>query len=180
LAWAVLESRRLGTEAPAGTWEEAEAALGEAIEIFDRSAYRNGRVSARVWLGSLRLLQGQLGDARDLLADAREKGRASFEALTEASLQLLAGQIAGAEGCWVEELAAFKAATGIFARYGARWYWARFRLDWADAHAARGEPGDRERARELLQQSQAAFEEMGIPRYAQVARDRLVALEAAP
>jgi class 3 adenylate cyclase len=41
----------------------------------------------------------------------------------------------------------------------------------------RDEPGDRERARELLRQSQAAFEEMGVPRYAAVAAVRLQALE---
>jgi hypothetical protein len=58
-----------------------------------------------------------------------------------------------------------------------RWHRARTLLDWAEAHAARGEPGDRGRARELLQEAQAAFEEMGIPRYAQVARDRLTTLE---
>jgi serine/threonine protein kinase len=33
----------------------------------------------------------------------------------------------------------------------------RTRLDWAETHAARGEPGDRERVRELLHEAQAAF-----------------------
>ena len=180
LARAVLESRRLGAEAPAGTWEEAEATLVEAIEIFDRSVYEYRGNEARARLGSQRVLQGRLGDARDLLAEARKKGKRWFEVLTEAFLQQLAGQIAGAEGRWDEALAAFEAATSIFARYDARWYWARSLLDWAEAHTARGEPGDRERAQELLREAQAAFEEMGIPRYAAVAQDRLQALAADP
>jgi hypothetical protein len=33
----------------------------------------------------------------------------------------------------------------------------RSRLDWARAYAARGEPGNRERVRELLHEAQAAF-----------------------
>ena len=37
------------------------------------------------------------------------------------------------------------------------------------ARSGRDEPCGRERARELLRPSQAAFEEMGIPRYAAVA-----------
>ena len=41
------------------------------------------------------------------------------------------------------------------------------------------EPGDRERAAELLREAQAAFEEMGAPRYAAVARERLQELRAA-
>lgn len=50
-------------------------------------------------------------------------------------------------------------------------------------HVARGEAGDRERARELLLEVQTGFEEMGLSRYAAVARERLeelgVAKEAA-
>jgi len=64
-------------------------------------------------------------------------------------------------------------------RHDVRWYWACWLLDWAEAHAAHGEPGDRERARQLLRQSLAAFEEMRSPGYAPVAQHRLEALEAA-
>jgi hypothetical protein len=82
-----------------------------------------------------------LGEARRLLAEAREKATLLPAALDEAFLLLLTAQIAGAEGRWAEALAAYEAATAIHARYGARWYWARWLLDWAEAHAARGEPG---------------------------------------
>jgi hypothetical protein len=120
-----------------------------------------------------------LGDARRLLAEAREKATLLPAALDEAFLLLLTAQIAGAEGRWAEALAAYEAATAIHARYGARWYWVRWLLDWAEAHAARGEPGDLERARELLRDAQTAFQEMGIRRYAAVAQDRLETLGAA-
>jgi hypothetical protein len=93
-------------------------------------------------------------------------------------MQWLAALVASAEGRWVEALAAFEAVTGIQDRYGMRWDWARSLLDWAEAYAARGEPGDRERAVDLLRESQAAFEEMGSPGYAVVAQDRLQELKA--
>jgi hypothetical protein len=59
-----------------------------------------------------------------------------------------------------------------------RWRWARTLLDWAEAHVGRGEPGDLERARTLLQEAHAAFEQMGIPRYAALAKERLDGLES--
>jgi hypothetical protein len=60
-----------------------------------------------------------------------------------------------------------------------RWYWVRWLLNWAEAHVARGEPGDLEWAKELLGDSQMAFQEMGIVRYAMLVRDRLEAPGAA-
>jgi hypothetical protein len=54
------------------------------------------------------------------------------------------------------------------------------RFDWAKVHASRGEAGDRQRAAELLREAQAAFQDMGVPRYAAVARERLQELGTAP
>jgi DNA-binding SARP family transcriptional activator/predicted ATPase len=178
LAWAVMESRRRGSDAMVGEWEEAEAALVEAIEIYDRSWSPMYGVRARVFLGSLRIYQGRLDDARRLLAEAQEKAILHPAVSLEADVLLLTAQLAGAEGRWAEALAVFEAAAGIHARCGARCSWARWLLDWAEAHVARGEPGDLERAKELFRDSQTAFQEMGIMRYATLAHDRLEALGA--
>jgi adenylate cyclase len=178
LAYAVLESNLLGGDASAGTLQEAEAALAEAIEIFDRSLDIHGGITTRTALSWLRVTQGRLSEARQLLTEAKQKATQEL-ALPEdeAILRWLEGQVACTEGRWAEALAAHEAAAELVARHGLRWDWARFRLDWAEAHAARGEPGDRERAVELLRESLAAFEEMGIPRYAAVAQQRLDELE---
>ena len=58
-------------------------------------------------------------------------------------------------------------------RAGARWYRAQVLRDWAEAHLARGEAGDAERARELLHQVIAEFEAMGAPIYAGRVQQRL-------
>lgn len=63
-------------------------------------------------------------------------------------------------------------------RLGWRWRWARALLAWADVCLARGERGDRQRAAELLRESQGMFEAMGISRLAAVAGGRLQSLAA--
>jgi hypothetical protein len=60
---------------------------------------------------------------------------------------------------------------------GLRWYRAQALREWAEAHLARAEPGDEERARELLLESQAEFEEMGAPIYAAQVKEILSGLE---
>ena len=48
--------------------------------------------------------------------------------------------------------------------------------EWAEAHLSRGEPEDRERARELLDQARAEFEGMGSPGYVEKIDAQLKAL----
>jgi tetratricopeptide (TPR) repeat protein len=177
LGWAVLESLRLGLGDAAGEWQEAEEALAEAAELYGRQNDPRG-VGARLLLGILHVLQRRLDDGRRMLAEAREKVPGQTPDWLEAEMQVLVAQIAAAEGRWTEALAALEASAATNARLGVRWCWARGLLDWAEVHVARGEPGDRARARELLRQSQAAFAEMGVPRYATVAAERLQALGA--
>jgi predicted ATPase len=180
LAWAVLEANLVGGDTRVGTLDEAEANMLESIAIWDRSFNIHGSISVRVWLAWLRLEEGRPGESRRLLAEARQMAGEGL-ALPEDDgfLYWMEGQVACAERRWAEALAAHEAAHKVCARYALPWHWARFRLDWAEAHFARGEPGDRERALDLLRETQAAFEEVGTPGYAAVARERLEELSAA-
>jgi tetratricopeptide (TPR) repeat protein len=179
MAGAVLESNQWERHASSSTLEEAEAVMAEAIEISDRSLYTHYSIMDRAFLGWLRVIQGQRDEARRLLAEARQKAAEELAgAEDEGWLHWLQARVSGAEGRWTEALAAHEAAAELCARYGLRWHWARFHLEWAEAHVARGEPGDRERAVELIREAHAAFEEMGIPRYVALARDRLQELQA--
>ena len=181
LGFAILESRRLGTAPYAGQWQEAEEALAEATGIYDRSLSPQHGIQTRALWGSLCLRQGRLADARRLLAEARQKAKAETPIGWDMGhVEWLAAQAAAVGGDWDEALNWFEAACKVYGDVGRRWWWARVRLDWAEAHATRGEPGHRQRAAELLREAEAAFLDMGVPRYAAIARQRLQPLEGPP
>jgi tetratricopeptide (TPR) repeat protein len=180
LAQFLLEMDRLGLfedeEASAAALAEAEAALGEALQLTE------GSLGGLVWmlsqLSMLRARQGQFDESHRLLSEAREESK-----LTPAvwNVQVLAnaeGRLAAAEERWPEALTAFEAAAGAEARMGMRWSWARILLDWADAHVSRGQPADLERAQALLREARAAFEEMDSTYYASLVGERLQTLRA--
>jgi tetratricopeptide (TPR) repeat protein len=174
LGWAILESLRFGTEAPPGDWEEAEAALMEATEVLDRSFSASIGIMTRGQWANLCLLQGRLADAQRLLAEANNTARVlSGPPMIEGHRLWLAAQVAAALGNWPEAMVSFEAACKILDRSGDCWWWARVLLAWAEAHSARGQPGDRRRAAKLLREAQEAFEDMGAPRYAAIAQKQL-------
>ena len=86
--------------------------------------------------------------------------------------------VALAGGQWPEALAAFEAAVEKLERANQRWRRARTLIDWAEAHLARGEPGDLERAGELLREAEAEFRAMGAPLYVERVKARLEELGA--
>jgi hypothetical protein len=78
------------------------------------------------------------------LSRAREKKTLlGSGALDEVGVWWAEAHLAQASGHWVEALAAFESAATTLTRMGVRWYHARVLGDWAQAHASRGEPGDR-------------------------------------
>ena len=127
-------------------------------------------------LGALHICQGRLKEARRALEEAQERARAQPSGWDQQSLLRLEARLATAEERWPEALAAFETLAGMHERLGWRWRQARVLLDWAQAYVARGQAADFERARDLLQDAQTAFEEMGILHYAAVAQNRLQAL----
>jgi ATP/maltotriose-dependent transcriptional regulator MalT len=180
LARVCLESYALGGEVEEVDEAEAEAALAEVIELLDRDPYLTG-VAPYVYLGRLRIYQGRFDDARRILAEAQEKARSQSvsSAWDELDLLWLQGCVGAAEERWPQALTAFEDLAGLCASRGLHWDWARTLLDWSETHAARGEPGDVERARVLLQDAAAAFAEMPAPAYTAAAQARLAALAAA-
>lgn len=69
MAWAsaICRMHYGGILVAAGRWSEAEEELGRAVELFDAS-YRALRSAALVRLGELRVRQGRLAEAEQLLA----------------------------------------------------------------------------------------------------------------
>ena len=174
LGWAILESRRLGSAPHAGEWQEAEAALAEATGILDRSLAPTYGIWTRVAWGFLCVCQGRLCDARQLLAEANEVAMVMhWPPSMEGQRLWLEGQVAAAGEEWAESIDWFESACRALSDAGHRWYCARVRLDWAEVHVSRDEPGDRQRATELLREARDAFQDMGVPRYAAIAQERL-------
>ena len=180
LGWSLLEPVRLGVQEASGDWSEADSAFEEATRLFDSSFSPSVGIRTRGQWAYLRLLEGRLDDAQRLLAEANEAAAVHVTPPgVEGHLPWLAAEVAAALGNWPEAMRCFERACDVIARSGERWWWARVHLGWAQACVTRGQPGDRQRAAELLCEARDAFQDMGAPGYAAVARDRLRELEAA-
>jgi tetratricopeptide (TPR) repeat protein/predicted Ser/Thr protein kinase len=146
---------------------EAEAVLLEAVELYDRIATLGGCAS-RSLLSMNKIQQGLFKEAYRWLHEAREKEDELGLGFIDVFYRLIAERrLAIAERHWPEAWEAFKAFMVMAEKSGMRWYRAQALQEWAEAHLARGEVGDEERARELLLESQAEFEEMGATYYAE-------------
>ncbi len=177
LADALLESaaRQLESREPLGdTLDEAERALEEAIEVSLRAGWTS--VRARCLLAMAHALQGDLGSARQIVADAQECASPPPSTFDELWLAWAEAMMARAESRWEDTLAAFERAASTAAVLGVRWWWAHSLQAWAEAHAARGEPSDLERARALLREAGTIFSELQIPFYVHDIEKRLEAV----
>ncbi len=157
-----------------GLWGEEEivATLQELVDLGERGM--GTAILAQCMHGVRLARQGELEAANRLLTTAREQAIKQGElVLWEPYLSWAAAHLALLEGRWPEALAAFKATHDSLGHMKARWHQARVLIDWAEAHLARGESGDRERAEELLHEAKAEFEAMGAHGYLQRVRSRL-------
>jgi serine phosphatase RsbU (regulator of sigma subunit) len=161
-------------DASEGVLAEAEAVMLEAVQAGDRGLGTD--TWARCYLAMVYARQGRFGDARDLLAEVKETrddGAAVWNELAQAQA---VGMLAAAEKRWPDALSAFETAADLCTRLHQRGMWARILWDWAEVHAARGEPQDLERAETLLRKARAICEEMGSSYYVGVVEKRLQAL----
>jgi len=136
---------------------EAEVVLTEAIELAEM-------VGERHWISCLLSMvytfQGRFQDAHLLLVEAKE-------AITppafrdQVTLARAEAQLAVAEERWGDAFSNFGIAVGILAKQGICMEWAQVLREWAEAHVARGEPADFERAKELYQEALTMFRELG-------------------
>jgi predicted ATPase len=160
-----------------GDEEDLEATLQELLDLSQR--WTQTAVRAQCLLSVLRARQGKPEAARQWLAGAHEQAAEQGEVVRwELYLLWAEPYLALAEGRYPEALAAFEAGVDALGRRNLRWYRARTLIDWAEAHLARGKPGDRQRAGELLREAEAEFEAMGAPLYVQRVKARLKELGA--
>ena len=155
---------------------EAETVLLEALDLFDRLKSL-GRVAVRSMLSINQTRQGCFKEAHRWLDEARERETELGEGFIDVSWRLIAERrLAVAERDWPKAWALFEAFMERADKAGFRWFRAQALREWAEAHLGREEPGDEERARELLLESQAEFEDMGAPIYAAQVKEVLSGL----
>jgi tetratricopeptide (TPR) repeat protein len=173
LARGLLEARSWMRRPGPADWDEVESTLTEAMDIGSAI----GEVDTNVWLRSYLVAmyagQGRLEKARDQLSQAHTLALDWPFAPVEAALLWAKGKLASAEKRWAEALAAWESLVEIYAQGGLRWDRARTLVDWAEVLTSLDSAADITRARSLLQESHAIFQEMGIPRYAELVQERL-------
>jgi tetratricopeptide (TPR) repeat protein len=156
---------------------ELEAILQEWMDLCERGVW--SAVEVRSLQSVQRARQGEPEAARHLLSEAQEQAAEQGTVVEwEPDLSWAEANLAMAEGHWPEALAAFEATVDTLGRTNLRWRRARTLIDWAEAHLARGESGDRERAEELLREAEAEFEAMGAHGYVERVKGRLRELGA--
>ncbi len=155
-----------------GQEEELEALLQETRDLCEQGMGSTAALSLLLSLQCAR--RGEPEAARRLLTKAHEQAAEQGESvLWEPWLSWAEAKVALTEGSWSKALAAFVMTVGTMGRRKWRWNRARTLIEWAEAHLARGEPGDRERVGELLREAEAEFEAMGAPIYVERVRGRL-------
>jgi serine phosphatase RsbU (regulator of sigma subunit) len=158
-------------------WEEAETALQEAVDIAGRGvAVQTSPLSL---LAGIRILQGRVESAKQMLTEAEAMVGANTYPVEETLLIWMKGHLAIAQDQWDEALDFFKTATKRMKDMGLRWNWARITRDWAEALITRRQPSDLEQARVLLTQCLEIFRQIGATHYAELVDERLSTLNSA-
>jgi tetratricopeptide (TPR) repeat protein/predicted Ser/Thr protein kinase len=144
--------------------DEAEVTLLEAIEIGDRGLGA-GPIMPRAELAVVYTYQGRPEAAATLLHEAEALAGSAPSHHELGQLYQAQALIAVHHGRWQEGFALFAEVAQGAAEVDARWYQANTILKWAQAHLARGETADRQRARELLEKCRELFSAMQNPFY---------------
>jgi eukaryotic-like serine/threonine-protein kinase len=120
--------------------------------------------------------QGRSLDAGHWLDEARQKAGERLSPFDCCHLLRAGAARAVCEKSWAEAFAQLEDLSSELERLEHRPTQALILREWADGHLARKEAGDIERARELLQQALALYEQMGAQGYIALVRGRLDAL----
>lgn len=144
-------------------WDEAEGALEETLELCDRGL--GIRAFPLAYGALVRVRQKRLDEAREFLQEAKSAGEAHTLALLPAILDWIEAEIGHAAQDWETARTAFEGAYGKSSKLSHRWFSGRFAIAWAEALIDHGEMADLERARPLLREATAIFEQLRAPVY---------------
>ena len=155
-------------------YEEAADLLGKAVASSDEADwFRDG---TRALMASVLARQGLAERARSVFEEAQAIHSERQRAFAGMILDQCHANILSAEGRWEEAFNAFRETIAKHSEAGTRTFNAATLRDWAEAHLARGEAADSERAKELFGEALAEYEDMGATGWMERARARLAEL----
>jgi len=156
-------------------YEEAADLLGKAITSSDElDWFRDG---IRALMAVVLARQGLVARARNLLDEAQVIHAEQPRAFAALILGWSEANVLAAEGRWEEAFEAFNETATKLVEVGIRTFHAGELRDWAEAHLARGEPGDAERAIELFSEALAEYEDMSATGWVERVQIRLSELD---
>jgi hypothetical protein len=118
--------------------------------------------------------QGHLAEAQQELAHAYSAIRKEHsEFWQRVGINMAEAELGVVQKRWNDALLAMETITDIYTQLGNRWGRARGLLGWGEILNMRGDLADLEKARTLLRESLAVFDELGSRRYKAFALDRL-------
>ena len=157
-----------------GELEQAVPVLTEAIAAGDRVYGRD--IASRGILVTALVQQARIDEAARVIAEVRHQAREELSLQDRVHLDYAEVQLAIAERRWHEAWSAVEHSLGYLDEVGLRWYKAKMLRAWAEAYLRRDQPGDRERARQILEEALAICREMDVPKYASLVQSQLDAL----
>jgi tetratricopeptide (TPR) repeat protein len=118
--------------------------------------------------------RGEIQKAILLLEDAHREAEVTQTEYWD-HLELLWAQadLYVAQKNWEEALKTFPDLIELITGKGLRWHRSQALVDWAEAHLARAEPEDKDRARKILREAQSEFQDMGADRFVQRVAEQL-------
>ena len=168
----ILELQRLGEAVDLAA---AEAALTKGIEISNQIG------QFQVWTHCLfcliRVRQGKVKEAALFLNKAGEFAGQSPTIRDQMWLKYAQAELSTTKKRWDEAIEAFDISSRLLTQAELRPMLAQVLSQKADAHIARGESGDLERARTLLLEAQELYEYMGSTPYVEFVKEKLKDLE---
>jgi eukaryotic-like serine/threonine-protein kinase len=160
-----------------GLLEEAEEHLDQSLQIKVPLS-PEGQFPQRMMQAAIAAKQGRFSEAKAWLEEARKIQEAALPGRRERFLlNLFGGEVFHSEGLYDQAAAAFEEAAAQSIQWGLKWYHPRILVKWAKTLLSRQEPGDKQQARQLLEQAQAIYKELDIPVYLAEIEDFIAKLD---
>jgi tetratricopeptide (TPR) repeat protein len=122
--------------------------------------------------------EGEVQKARELLAESLIEAKDPGSEFVDQMFVLWAQtDLNVAKEDWSKAWVNYDALIKLTTEHNLRWYQNWVMVEWADAHLKQSDPGDIEKARQMLKETRKEFEDMGAEGYVSIVEERLKAFE---